>query len=149
MALRRLKNDYNEFKTNPPSNCSAELINNDMYHWKGTIFGPVDTPFEGGIFKLDISIPTDYPFKAPKVKFITKVYHPNINDNGDICLDILKSQWSPALKMSKVLLSICSLLEDPNPDDPLNTTAAKYYKTSRFEYNKIVKEYIIKYAQGK
>ena len=78
-----------------------------------------DSPYAGGVFFLSITFPTDYPFKPPKVSFTTKIYHPNINANGSICLDILRDQWSPALTISKVLLSICSMLTDPNPDDPL------------------------------
>src|ERR1700755_1609644 len=101
--------------------------------------GPSDSPFQGGVFFLAIHFPTDYPFKPPKVNFTTRIYHPNINSNGSICLDILRDQWSPALTISKgktphptpfcedkailttitVLLSICSMLTDPNPDDPL------------------------------
>ena len=97
--------------------------------FQATILGPTDSPFEGGVFFLNIHFPTDYPFKPPKFAFTTRIYHPNINSNGAICLDILRSQWSPALTVAKVLLSICSLLCDPNPDDPLVTS---YYFNAGF-----------------
>nr|XP_014354356.1 PREDICTED: ubiquitin-conjugating enzyme E2 D3-like isoform X3 [Latimeria chalumnae] len=72
-----------------------------MFHWQATIMGPNDSPYQGGVFFLTIHFPTDYPFKPPKVAFTTRIYHPNINSNGSICLDILRSQWSPALTISK------------------------------------------------
>ena len=103
----------------PPANCSAGPVGDDLFHWQATIMGPEDSPYSGGVFFLNIHFPADYPFKPPKVSFTTRIYHCNINANGGICLDILKDQWSPALTISKVLLSICSLLTDPNPDDPL------------------------------
>ncbi|KAL0370863.1 UNVERIFIED_CONTAM: Ubiquitin-conjugating enzyme E2, partial [Sesamum angustifolium] len=96
--------------------------------------GGSDSPYAGGVFLVSIHFPPDYPFKPPKVAFRTKVFHPNINSNGSICLDILKEQWSPALTISKVLLSICSLLTDPNPDDPLVPEIAHMYKTDRAKY---------------
>ena len=101
---------------------------------------PSDSPYEGGIFFLAIQFPADYPFKPPKIKFNTKIYHPNINANGGICLDILKDQWSPALTISKVLLSICSLLTDPNPDDPLVPEIARIYVSDRETYNQKAKQ---------
>ncbi|CAG0885257.1 unnamed protein product [Darwinula stevensoni] len=105
-----------------------------------------DSPYQGGVFFLTIHFPTDYPFKPPKVAFTTRIYHPNINSNGSICLDILRSQWSPALTISKVLLSICSLLCDPNPDDPLVPEIARIYKTDKQKYNELAREWTRKYA---
>uniref|UniRef100_A0A3Q2QR50 Ubiquitin-conjugating enzyme E2 2 n=1 Tax=Fundulus heteroclitus TaxID=8078 RepID=A0A3Q2QR50_FUNHE len=105
-----------------------------------------DSPYQGGVFFLTIHFPTDYPFKPPKVAFTTRIYHPNINSNGSICLDILRSQWSPALTISKVLLSICSLLCDPNPDDPLVPEIARIYKTDPVRYNKTAQDWTQKYA---
>ena len=91
-----------------------------MFHWRGTLLGPVDTPYDGGVFFLDIIFPYhkdhigyNYPFKPPKVKFITKIYHCMINDRGGICLDILKSNWSPALTISKILSALLDIMADP------------------------------------
>jgi len=121
---------------------AAPIEEKDITHWRAIIIGPDETPYANEIMSLDIQFPEDYPFKPPKVKFITSVWHPNINPNsGDICLDILKSQWSPALSILKVLLSISSLLQDPNPDDPYNGKAATEYKEDRNKFNMRVREF--------
>jgi ubiquitin-conjugating enzyme E2 D/E len=147
MSIKRLQKELAEIEKDTPVNCSAGLVNpDDLFTWQATIIGPTETPYEGGMFNLVILFPTDYPFKPPKISFTTRIYHPNINSTGGICLDILKDQWSPALSITKVLLSICSLLSDPNPNDPLAPEIANIYKTNKEEFNRIAREYTVKYA---
>ena len=124
---KRLLNELKELEKDNQINSSVEVIDNDLYHWKAIIYGPINTPYEGGKFYLDINFPSDYPLECPKVNFITKIYHPNIH-NGNICMDILKNNWSPILTISKVLLSISSLLSSPNVDDPLDIEIANLIK---------------------
>ncbi|XP_059155715.1 ubiquitin-conjugating enzyme E2 2-like [Physella acuta] len=147
MAMKRIQKELLDLGRDPPCNCSAGPVGDDIFQWQATILGPADSPYQGGVFFLTITFPSDYPFKPPKVAFSTKIYHPNINSNGSICLDILRSQWSPALTISKLLLSICSLLTDPNPDDPLVPEIARMFKTNRTEYNRLAKEWTAKYAE--
>jgi len=146
MASKRITRELRDAQKDPPTNCSAGPRQDDLFHWSSTLLGPTESVYEGGVFQLDIRFPPDYPFKPPKIMFITKIYHPNVNSDGAICLDILKDQWSPALTISKVLLSICSLLTDPNPDDPLVPEIAKLYKFKKEEYNKQAREWVRKYA---
>lgn len=145
-ALRRINKEWRDLVDDPPSNVSAGPLGPDMFHWTATIVGPSDSPYEGGLFFLDIRFPPDYPFKAPVVRFQTKVYHPNIDQHGNICLDILKNEWSPALNIGNVLLSISSLLTDANPDDPLVPTIAHQYRTNREAYQKTARQWTMQYA---
>lgn len=147
MALRRIQKELQDLEKDPPMNCSAGPLNDDMFTWEGVIFGPDDSPYTGGVFKVLIQFPKDYPFRPPVVTFQTKIYHPNINSSGGICLDILKNQWSPALTISKVLLSITSLLTDANPNDPLVPEIAHVYRTNRSEFDERARAYTLKYAQ--
>ena len=149
MSLRRIQKELDDLRNDPPSSCSAGPVGNDMYSWEGCIFGPEDSPFVGGMFKLTIQFPVEYPFRAPHVQFKTKIYHPNINSSGLICLDILKGQWSPALTISKVLLSITSLLTDPNPDDPFVPDIANLYKQDRAAYIEEARRWTLHYATPK
>lgn len=146
MAQRRIQKELEDIQKDPPAGCSAGPVNEDLYNWEGVIFGPPDSPYSGGVYKLSIRFPTDYPFKQPHVQFKTRIYHPNINSAGGICLDILKSQWSPALTIGKVLLSILSLLTDPNPDDPLVPDIAGLYKNNRALYDANAREWTLLYA---
>lgn len=148
MAAQRISKELDNLTKDPPANCSAGPVGDDIFHWQATLMGPGESPFEGGVFFLDINFPTDYPYKPPRITFSTKIYHPNINSSGGICLDILKDQWSPALTISKVLISICSLLDDPNPDDPLVPSIAELYKRDKAEYFLKAKTYTLQFASG-
>lgn len=148
MASQRILKEKKLLDADPPSNCSAGPVGDDIYTWQGTLMGPIKSPYEGGVFYLNISFPEDYPYKPPRVTFTTKIYHPNINSAGGICLDILKDQWSPALTISKVLLSICSLLTDPNPDDPLVPAIAELYKRDKKEYFIMARTWTLQFACG-
>ena len=148
MALRRLNKELADLIKDPPANCSAGPIGDDMFHWKATILGPNDTPYEGGVFYLELWFGAEYPFKAPKVSFTTKINHPNVDSSGNICLDILKNNWSPAITSSKLLLSICSLLDEPNADDPLVVDIANLYKKKRDKFNANAREWTLNYASG-
>lgn len=146
MALKRIQKELEEINDDPPSNCSAGPVGDDLFHWSATIMGPEDSPYAGGIFFLNIRFPGDYPFKPPKINFETRIYHCNISSNGAICLDILKDHWSPALTLSKILLSISSLLTDPNPDDPLVPEIANLLKLNKEKHDINAKNWTLEYA---
>ena len=100
-------------------------------HFYVKIAGPSETPFEGGLFNLEVFLPEEYPMVPPKCLFRNKIYHPNMDKLGRICLDILKDKWSPALQIRSVLISIQSLIAEPNLDDPLDESIADAYKKDR------------------
>ncbi|OBS71358.1 hypothetical protein A6R68_00101, partial [Neotoma lepida] len=131
-SAKRIQKELAETTLGPPPNCSAGLKGDNSYEWRSTILGPPGFVYE------------DYPFKPPKVTFCTRMYHCNIISQGVICLDILKDNWSPAFTISKVLLSICSLLTDCNPVDPLVGSIATQYLTNR-EHNRIARQWTKRY----
>jgi len=146
MTSRRIKKELDELNLSPPTNCSAGPVGDDLYKWQATIMGPEGSPYHGGIFFLKIEFPADYPFKPPRIQFSTPIYHCNINSSGSICLDILKDQWSPALTISKLLLSICSLMDDPNPNDPLVPEIADLLRKNKPLHDENAREMTLRYA---
>ncbi|XP_008051354.2 ubiquitin-conjugating enzyme E2 N [Carlito syrichta] len=126
---RRLR-ETQRLLAEPVPGIKAEPDESNARYFHVVIAGPQDSPFEGGTFKLELFLPEEYPMAAPKVRFMTKIYHPNVDKLGRICLDILKDKWSPALQIRTVLLSIQALLSAPNPDDPLANDVAEQWKTN-------------------
>jgi ubiquitin-conjugating enzyme E2 A len=138
-ARRRLMRDFKRLQEDPPAGVSGAPTDNNIMLWNAVIFGPRDTPFDDGTFKLNIEFSEEYPNKPPAIRFISKMFHPNVYADGGICLDILQNRWSPTYDVSAILTSIQSLLSDPNPNSPANSTAAQLYKENRREYEKRVK----------
>jgi len=120
--------DFKRMQNDPPEGVNGAPCDNDIMKWHAVIFGPEDTAWEDGTFKLTLDFTEEYPNKAPTVKFLTKMFHPNIYADGSICLDILQNQWSPIYDISAILTSIQSLLCDPNPNSPANSEAARLYQ---------------------
>ncbi|RGB37340.1 ubiquitin-conjugating enzyme/RWD-like protein [Rhizophagus diaphanus] len=145
-TLKRINVELRDIRRNPVPLFSACPIGNNIFRWIATILGPSDSPYSGGVFFLDVHLPTDYPWKPPKINFTTRIYHPNVNSNGNIGLDNLNYQWSPALTISTILSSIYSLLTDPNLDFTFDPEIVHIYKNDRSRYDAIAREWTIKYA---
>ncbi|VDM60500.1 unnamed protein product [Angiostrongylus costaricensis] len=140
---RRIIKETQRLMADPVPGISASPDDNNARYFHVMIAGPQDSPFAGGVFKLELFLPEEYPMAAPKVRFMTKIYHPNIDKLGRICLDILKDKWSPALQIRTVLLSIQALLSAPNPEDPLATDVAEQWKTNESEAIRTAKEWTL------
>lgn len=135
-------------KDDGTSGVTATMVQGDRRHLLGKIKGSSGTPYEGGVFEIEIRIPQQYPFVPPKMRFRTKIWHPNISSQtGAICLDILKDQWSPALTIKTALLSLQALLCSPEPDDPQDAQVAKMYKNDRATFQQTAKFWTDTYAQ--
>ncbi|KAL7671171.1 hypothetical protein ACOME3_006077 [Neoechinorhynchus agilis] len=133
-ARRRLMRDFKKLQSDDNMGISASPTDDNIMVWDAVIFGPEDTPFEDGTFKLRLEFSEDYPAKAPLVKFTTKMFHPNIYNDGRICLDILQTRWSPTYDVEAILTSIQSLLNEPNTNSPANNEAAELYVKNKSEY---------------
>jgi ubiquitin-protein ligase len=124
----------------------TRLCDADDLAWKVLLKGPAASVYEGGNFVLSVTFPRDYPFKPPRVVFLTPVFHCNVNSNGSICLDILKDNWSPALTIAKIVVSLSSMLVDPNANDPLDVVKAQMFRDNRAEYDRLAREFTATHA---
>ncbi|GAA6058302.1 hypothetical protein JCM3770_003727 [Rhodotorula araucariae] len=144
-AARRITKEYAELQADFPPNVTAAPDESNLLHWTGTITGPADSAYKGGNFNIDITFPTEYPFKSPTVKFTTRIYHPNVTDDGAICIGLLKSEaWKPSTKIEQILRALVQLLQEPNPDDALVASIAEVYNADRAQFNKTAQEWVKK-----
>ncbi|KAK4996664.1 Ubiquitin-conjugating enzyme E2 11 [Elasticomyces elasticus] len=133
-----LQSELMSLMTSPTPGISAFPDGADLTHWTGTLKGPSSTPYENLTFKLSFDFPARYPYSPPEVRFTTPIFHPNIDFSGRICLDILKDKWSPVQNVHSVMISVQSLLGEPNNASPLNGQAAELWDKDPEEYKKHV-----------
>ncbi|KAJ9062977.1 ubiquitin conjugating enzyme Ubc7/UbcP3 [Entomophthora muscae] len=157
-AVKRLMTEYKELTLNAPEGITAGPISEDnFFEWEALIAGPDDTPFEGGLFSATLSFPKDYPLSPPKMKFTCPMFHPNVYANGEVCISILHApgedpnmyessseRWSPVQSVEKILLSVVSMLAEPNDESGANIDACKVWRNNREEYDNIVRDNVKK-----
>ena len=152
-----LKKQFKDINKASDLGLSVGLVDeNNFYKWSVVIFGPTETIYEGGFFRAILDFPEDYPNNPPKMQFTTKMWHPNIYKDGRVCISILhppgtdkfneqekaEERWRPSLGAEEILLSVISMLNDPNPDSPANIDAAVMFRNNREEYNSKVRSLV-------
>lgn len=149
-AVRALSLEYKSLQEEPVEGFRVKLLNEDnLFEWEVAIFGPPDTLYQGGYFKAHMKFPPDYPYSPPSIRFLTKVWHPNVYENGDLCISILHppvddpqsgelpcERWNPTQNVRTILLSVISLLNEPNTYSPANVDASVMYRRWRDSHGK-------------
>jgi ubiquitin-conjugating enzyme E2 D/E len=151
MATARISRDLAALEANPLEGVTIDVVGNDIFHVKATVQGPVGTPYEGGLFVIDVRFSSDYPLRTPEYHFITKIYHPNVVftvedgiERGKIC----KPKWLPKDTLSKIIEYLCSLMAAPDLDNALNGEVANQYKSNKPEFDRVATEWTRRYATG-
>jgi ubiquitin-conjugating enzyme E2 G1 len=152
-AARILQKQFREIESDPSAGFSAGLVDDNIFKWRVTIIGPPRTPYESGIFPAILDFPPEFPDLPPKMRFICPMYHPNIRDTGEVCISILhppgqdvieyehaSERWLPIHTVESILLSVISMLSDPNCESPENVDAARTYNNDRKEYMRKVRK---------
>jgi len=155
-ALKRLTTEFNQLIKEPNPHYSVCLENKNLFRWNVLLFGPSETIFEGGIFNCVLEFPSDYPNKPPKFKFTKNIFHPNIYSDGQVCISILhegqdiygyehiSERWNPSHSVNSILMSLLSILSEPNFESPANVDASKLWRENFTEYKKIIYNMIAK-----
>lgn len=146
-ANRRIAKEYTDLLANPIDNLTIEPDESNVLHWTGVIAGPLGSCYEGGKFKIEATFPLEYPFKAPTIKFLSRIYHPNVTQEGLLCIGLLKPDaWKPSIRIEHVLRSIINLLVEPNLDDAIVASIAEQFLKDYDLFKATAQEYVQKYA---
>ncbi|XP_071477596.1 ubiquitin-conjugating enzyme E2 G2-like [Diadema antillarum] len=157
-ALKRLMAEYKQLTINPPEGIIAGPVNEEnFFEWEALITGPEETCFAGGVFLTELKFPPDYPLNPPKMRFKTEMFHPNIYADGRVCISILHApgddpmgyessaeRWSPVQSVEKILLSVVSMLAEPNDESGANVDASKMWREDRQKFYQISRELVKK-----
>jgi ubiquitin-conjugating enzyme E2 G1 len=151
-AARLLRRQFQEVQRDASCGFSAGLVDDDIFKWRVTVIGPPKTPFEGGTFPAVLDFPADFPDQPPKMRFTCPMFHPNIRSTGEVCISILhppgadvfeyedrSERWNPVHTVESILISVISMLSDPNCESPENVEAARAYRTNKPEYMRRVR----------
>jgi len=156
MALKRLNIEYKQYLKDPSSYYSININENNMLNWKVLIFGPSETIYESGVYECEFNFSRDYPNKPPEFKFITNIPHPNIYPDGKVCISILhdgvdefnyediSERWNPSHSVNSIIMSVISMLSNPNLESPANVDIAVLYRDNYDKYKKIIYDLINK-----
>ncbi|KAK7207925.1 ubiquitin-conjugating enzyme/RWD-like protein [Myxozyma melibiosi] len=148
-AMRRISKEMTDISNVGSSSFKAgPKSDSDLLNWEVEVHGPAGTPYEGGVFKLDLILPPAYPFSPPTMTFTTKVYHPNVLHDGTVCIPLLKTeQWKPACKLITIIDLVIALLSQPNIDDAVEGDVAEVWKNDRPKFDRTAREWTKKYAK--
>jgi len=151
-AVKVILKNREIFEKDPVDGVSIGFNDDNIFKWDITIIGPKDSPYEGGLFKAQMIFPNNYPLSPPEFKFINNIFHPNIYENGIVCISILHApgediyneqetadmRWRPVHTASSIILSIISLLSSPNDESPANVDAAKIWRDDNDKFQELV-----------
>lgn len=143
---KRLRNELKSLRIDPPEGIEAMPLDEMCCHWQATITGPAGSPYEGGLFYLYVQVPYSYPMCPPVVRFLTKILHPNVSRHGDVGIDSIHHNWSLALTISKVLISVQSLLTDPYCQVCMEPELGEMYVADREKFDEVARSWTWRYA---
>jgi len=144
--LRRIQKEISDLTTRPLTGITVEPDESNLYHWSCVIKASADSPYKNGKFKFNIVFPETFPFKPPEVAFVTKIYHPGINEKGEICIAILRDEWKPSISISSVLSTVQEKLNNPSADDPYEPDIAAELKSNHAKFLSVAKDWTKKFA---
>ncbi|KZV85120.1 UBC-like protein [Exidia glandulosa HHB12029] len=145
-AIRRIQRELAQLEASPIVGVSVTPDESNLFNWAGTIKPSSESPYKGGTYKFTLVFPENFPFKAPNVKFTTKIYHPGINEQGEICVTLLKDDWKPSISVVTILNTIAEKINNPSPDDPFEPEIAQQLKEDKPKFLQTAKEWVKKYA---